>query len=49
MGLGGFPDVTLAGAKEAARAARLKIKEGIDPLAMPKPSAVPLLLPEQHP
>jgi integrase len=32
MGLGGFPDVTLAGAKEAARAARLKIKEGIDPI-----------------
>ncbi len=32
MGLGGFPDVTLAGAKEAARAARLKIKEGIDPV-----------------
>jgi integrase len=32
MGLGGFPDVTLAGAKEAARAARLNIKEGIDPV-----------------
>ena len=32
MGLGGFPDVTMAGAKEAARAARLKIKEGIDPI-----------------
>lgn len=32
MGLGGFPDVTLAGAKEAARAARQKIKEGIDPI-----------------
>lgn len=32
MGLGGFPDVTLAGAKEAARAARLKIKDGIDPI-----------------
>lgn len=32
MGLGGFPDVTLAGAKEAARAARLKIKEGVDPI-----------------
>ena len=32
MGLGGYPDVTLAGAKEAARAARLKIKEGIDPI-----------------
>jgi len=32
MGLGGFPDVTLAGAKEAARAARQKIKDGIDPI-----------------
>jgi integrase len=32
MGLGGFPDVTLAGAKEAARMARLKIKEGVDPI-----------------
>lgn len=36
MGLGGFPDVTLAGAKEAARAARLKIKEGIDPIEATK-------------
>lgn len=32
MGLGGYPDVTLAGAKEAARAARIKIREGIDPI-----------------
>jgi integrase len=32
MGLGGYPDVTLAGAKEAARAARAKIKQGIDPI-----------------
>lgn len=32
MGLGGFPDVTLAGAKEAAREARKKIKDGIDPI-----------------
>jgi integrase len=32
MGLGGYPDVTLAGAKEAARAAHLKIKDGIDPV-----------------
>lgn len=32
MGLGGFPDVTLAGAREAARVARLKIKDGIDPV-----------------
>jgi integrase len=33
MGLGGYPDVTLAGAREAARAARAKIKAGIDPIA----------------
>jgi len=33
MGLGGFPDVTLAGAKQAARTAREKIKAGIDPIA----------------
>jgi integrase len=32
MGLGGFPDVTLAGAREAARIARDKIKKGIDPI-----------------
>ena len=32
MGLGGFPDVTLAGAHEAARAARVKLKQGIDPI-----------------
>ena len=33
MGLGGFPDVTLAGARDAARAARAKVKDGIDPIA----------------
>lgn len=33
MGLGGFPDVTLAGAREAARAARAKISAGVDPIA----------------
>lgn len=32
MGLGGFPDVTLAGARESARVARQKIREGIDPI-----------------
>lgn len=32
LGLGGYPDVTLAQAKEAARAARAKIKQGIDPV-----------------
>jgi integrase len=32
MGLGGYPDVTLAGAREAARAARDQIRAGIDPI-----------------
>lgn len=32
MGLGGFPDVTLAGAREAARQAREKIRAGVDPI-----------------
>ncbi len=32
LGLGGYPDVTLAQAKEAARAARAKIKLGLDPI-----------------
>jgi integrase len=32
MGLGGFPDVPLADAKDAAREARRKIREGIDPI-----------------
>ena len=31
-GLGGYPDVTLAQAKEAARAARAKIAHGVDPI-----------------
>jgi len=33
IGLGGYPDVTLAGAREAARTLREKIKAGIDPVA----------------
>jgi integrase len=32
MGLGGFPDVTLAQAREAAREARGKIRKGVDPI-----------------
>jgi integrase len=32
MGLGGYPDVTLAQAKEAARVARAKLSQGIDPI-----------------
>lgn len=33
IGLGGFPDVSLASAKESARTAREKIRNGIDPVA----------------
>lgn len=33
IGLGGYPDVTLSGAREAARVVREKIKSGIDPVA----------------
>lgn len=33
IGIGGYPDVTLAGAREAARVVREKIKSGIDPIA----------------
>jgi integrase len=36
MGLGGFPDVTLAGAYEKAREARKKIEQGIDPILAKK-------------
>lgn len=32
MGLGGYPDVTLAQAREGARAARAKVRAGIDPI-----------------
>jgi integrase len=32
MGLGGYPSVTLVGARDAARIARAKIKDGIDPV-----------------
>ena len=32
MGLGGFPDVTLASAREKARTARGLVEQGIDPI-----------------
>ena len=38
MGLGGFPDVPLAGAREAARHARAKVRDGIDPVAQARAS-----------
>lgn len=43
IGLGGFPGVTLAGAKEAARIARNKIKEGTDPVEESKAKRIALL------
>jgi integrase len=39
MGLGGYPNVTLAGAREAARNARLLIKSGKDPIAEARAAA----------
>ncbi|VTU28399.1 tyrosine-type recombinase/integrase [Variovorax sp. PBL-E5] len=36
IGLGGYPDVTLAGAKEAARRAREQVMQGIDPVEQRK-------------
>ena len=32
MGLGSFPEVSLADAREAARSARTKIRSGLDPI-----------------
>lgn len=43
LGLGGYPDVTLAQAKEAARAARAKIKLGIDPIDEARAARVTLI------
>jgi integrase len=42
MGLGGYPDVTLAGAREAARIARDKIRNGVDPIAERKAAQIAL-------
>ena len=36
MGLGGYPDVTLAGARDAARNARELIRQGVDPVERAK-------------
>lgn len=46
MGLGGFPDVPLAHAKEKARQARDDISKGVDPIAQRK-AAVSQLLAQQ--
>lgn len=46
MGLGGFPDVPLAQAREKARKARDDIEQGIDPIAQRK-AAVSLLRAQQ--
>ena len=47
MGLGGYPDVTLAGAREAARNARLLIKSGKDPIAEARAAASALRAPSE--
>jgi integrase len=39
MGLGGYPDVTLSGAREAARSARALIRAGKDPIAEARAAA----------
>jgi integrase len=44
MGLGGFPDVTLAMAREAARSARARIVKGIDPIEEAKSARAMLKL-----
>lgn len=36
MGLGGYPDTTLAGAREKAREARAKVEAGVDPILQRK-------------
>jgi len=46
MGLGGFPDVTLAQARDKARRARNEITQGIDPIAQRK-AAISLLRAQQ--
>lgn len=43
IGLGGFPDVTLAGARDAARRARDQIVQGIDPVEQRKQARALLL------
>ena len=43
IGLGGFPDVSLADARERARQLKDKIKQGIDPLAEKKASKLALM------
>ena len=39
MGLGGYPDVTLAQAREKARQARDAVEAGVDPIAQRKSAA----------
>ena len=36
MGLGGYPDIGVADARQKAREARLKIEQGIDPILLRK-------------
>lgn len=43
MGLGGYPAVTLAAAREAARSARAKVRSGVDPIQEAKAAKSALL------
>ena len=44
MGLGGYPSVTLAGAREAARAARGLIRAGVDPIIQSREARASLVV-----
>jgi len=48
IGLGGFPDVTLAQAREKAREMRDKISQGINPLEERRTARLELMRAEQH-
>ena len=44
IGLGGYPDVSLLGARDVARQAKAKIVEGIDPVAEKKAARAALII-----
>lgn len=48
IGMGGFPDVSLAEARERAREARRKIRDGIDPVAERKAARSRLIAQQQR-
>lgn len=48
IGLGGFPTVTLAQARDKAREARDMISRGVDPVEEPKAAKARLILPQRR-